>query len=218
MDIHVLGYFIDYTDPVFLYKLEQLRNVRQIRNEMVIERLQGLGISITMEEVDAEKEGRGNTGRPHIASVLIKKGVVQSMDEAFENYLGKGGLAYCNPPRITPYEAIDLIVTAKGVPVLAHPGLYKNQELILSLINHGLKGIEVYHPDHSQDEESLYKGLAEQYSLIQTAGSDFHGIRDGEVFHGDLGESLWMGCCLSTCKRPNYHNRLELMDWKADMM
>jgi predicted metal-dependent phosphoesterase TrpH len=187
-DIHILGYFVDYEDSTFLKSLEKLRNVRNVRNQMMIEKLNHLGIQITMEEVEREKEGIGNLGRPHIASVLMKKGVVDSIQEAFDKYLGQGALAYCNPPRISPYEAIDLIKLAGGVPVIAHPGLYHDDELVLSLIQYGLKGIEVYHPDHGEEEEKKYAALAEKYQLVKTAGSDFHGMRNGVVFHGDLGD------------------------------
>lgn len=189
-DIHVLGYYVDYQDSKFLKNLEELRNVRQIRNKMVIEKLNGLGIPITLEEVEAQKKGKGNTGRPHIASVLIQKGAVSTIEEAFEKYLGHSGLAYCNPPRITPGEAIHIIREGKGVAVLAHPGLYRDLELVKSLIPYGLQGIEVYHPDHGEEEERLFRQFAEENHLIQTAGSDFHGIRDGQIFHGDLGDKF----------------------------
>lgn len=188
LDIHVLGYFMDCSYPPFLQKLEELKNVRQIRNQMMLAKLNDLGISITIEEVEAPKKEKGNTGRPHIAAVLVKKGVVKSIEEAFEKYLGRSGLAYCNPPRISPEEAIDLIHEAKGVSVLAHPGLYGDLELIKRLIRYGLKGIEVYHPDHGIEEERLFSRIADENHLIKTAGSDFHGIRDGQVFHGDLGD------------------------------
>lgn len=188
-DVHVLGYYMNTSDETFLSRLEELRDVRNLRNRMMIARLAELGIIITLEEVEArKKEPVGNVGRPHIAEVLTEKGVVSSMNEAFERYLGSTGAAYVNPPRITPEEAIDLIHSARGAAVLAHPGLYDNPELVRTLIAHGLDGIEVYHPDNSTEDEELYGALADEAGILKTSGSDFHGMRGGVVFHADLGE------------------------------
>ncbi|WP_027417555.1 PHP domain-containing protein [Aneurinibacillus terranovensis] len=188
-DIHVLGYYIDYSDESFNQQLESLRNVRNQRNQMIVEKLVELGIPITMEEVKSRSTvKKGNIGRPHIAEVLMEKGVVSSIQEAFDQYLGQGKAAYANPPRITPLEAMRMIEEAGGVPVLAHPGLYDDVELVEHLVAEGLKGIEVFHPDHSEADEKFYNDIADRYGLIKTAGSDFHGMRNGEIFHGDLGE------------------------------
>lgn len=189
-EIHVLGYFIDVQDKSFTAFLSRQRNVRQQRNEMVIEKLRSLGIAITMDEVLRKKKSKTrqiNVGRPHIAEVLIDKGVVRSMDEAFEKYLGEGGMAYSTPPRITPAEAIKHIREAGGVPVLAHPGLYGDDQLVEKIIQEGLVGIEVYHPDHTQRMERIYQQLAKKHNLIITGGSDFHGEREGVMYHGAIG-------------------------------
>lgn len=187
-DVHVLGYYIDIQDQVFLERLEELREVRGRRNKIIIARLNELGIDITLEEVEErKKEKAGNIGRPHMAELLMEKGVVSSMKEAFDKYLGSTGAAYVNPPRISPQEAIDIIQAAGGVAVLAHPGLYKNPKLVKSLIEHGLQGIEVYHPDNGEDDMRLYGALADEHNLVKTAGSDFHGTRNDEIFHADLG-------------------------------
>ncbi|MCI1692219.1 PHP domain-containing protein [Aneurinibacillus aneurinilyticus] len=187
-DVHVLGYYMDINNCAFLQRLEELREVRGKRNRMMIEKLNELGISITMEEVErSKKEKAGNIGRPHMAEVLMEKGVVTSMKEAFDKYLGSTGAAYVNPPRISPEEAIDIIQEAGGVAVLAHPGLYKNPEMVRKLIKHGLQGIEVYHPDNDEEDTRLYEALADEYHLVKTAGSDFHGMRGTEIFHADLG-------------------------------
>ncbi|MGC4377115.1 PHP domain-containing protein [Fictibacillus sp. Mic-4] len=187
-DIHVLGYYINHLDQSFLSKLDQLRNVRNERNHMIIEKLNKLGIPITLDEVAEKRKAKeGNIGRPHIAEVLMEKGIVSSLKEAFDVYLGKGKLAYATPKRISPEEAVKMIIKAGGVPVLAHPGLYDEDELIPQLVNVGLQGLEVYHSDHSDEQEEHYKKLADNYRLLPTAGSDFHGIRNGVVFHGDIG-------------------------------
>lgn len=187
-DVHVLGYYMNTVDEGFLVRLEELRDVRHLRNKMMLAKLAELGIHITLDEVAArKKDAVGNVGRPHIAEVLIEKGIVSSMEEAFSRYLGSTGAAYVNPPRITPEEAIDLIHAAGGVAVLAHPGLYKNPELVRTLIAYGLDGIEVYHPDNNTEDEVLYSALADEAGISKTAGSDFHGMRNDIVFHADLG-------------------------------
>ncbi|SEN06974.1 PHP domain-containing protein [Lihuaxuella thermophila] len=187
-EIHMLGYFIDTQHPDLLNKLKAQREVRKLRNRMMIEKLNELGIDITMEEVEAKKRGPNlNVGRPHIAEVLIDKGVVQSMDEAFDRFLGRDGLAYVTPERISPQDAIELVHASGGVAVIAHPGLYERDELIPELVRKGLNGIEVNHPDHPEQAKERYRLLAEQYQLIATAGSDFHGERNGSMYHAPLG-------------------------------
>ncbi|MCK9906057.1 hypothetical protein MXD63_39465, partial [Frankia sp. Cpl3] len=130
-----------------------------------------------------------NIGRPHMAEELMELGIVSSMEEAFEKYLGKGGLAYLNPPRINPQQAIQLIKQSGGAAVLAHPGLYDDDELVEELIVYGLDGIEVWHPDNDQNAVARYQALAQDYGLVMTGGSDFHGWRGEEPFHAMLGSS-----------------------------
>lgn len=190
-DIHVLGYYIDVADDTLLSRLEELRRTRDRRNEMLIERLRELGIDITMDEVrehlDTVKALDETIGRPHIANALVKKGVVSSMQQAFEMYLGKGAPAYVSPERIHPRQAIDWIHEAGGTAVLAHPGLYDDDALVAELIDYGLDGIEAYHSEHSPETEAKYARLAESNGLLITAGSDFHGEREGIVYHAQIG-------------------------------
>ncbi|WP_206425307.1 PHP domain-containing protein [Staphylospora marina] len=188
-EIHMLGLFIDHKDPGLLEKLEELRDVRRRRNLMMIDKLNELGIDLTLEEVEAKKRGKAdlNVGRPHIAEVLMEKGIVRSMEEAFDKYLGKNGLAYVTPDRISPVEAIRLIHRSKGAAVIAHPGLYGMDEILPWLVENGLDGIEVNHPDHTEEDKARYLRLAEQWNLAVTAGSDFHGERNGSMYHAPLG-------------------------------
>lgn len=190
-DVHVLGYFIDPENRLFLDRLEQMRRTRDLRNDMMLARLAELGLPVTMEEVleqSKKQPGKDETiGRPHIAQVMIAKGYVADMSEAFDRYLGKHGAAYVNPPRIRPEDAIDWIREAGGVPVIAHPGLYEDEQLVRRLIDYGVSGIEAFHPDHSPETESHYSQLAQSNGLLVTAGSDFHGSRNGVVFHAPLG-------------------------------
>lgn len=191
IDIHILGYYTDWQNPQWRKKLMSLLDTRERRNEMIINNLQGMGIAITLEEVveEARKQGKdgGTIGRPHIASLLIAKSVVASMQEAFDQYLGSDGAAYANPPRLHPFEAIEWIREAGGTSVIAHPGLYGNDALVEAIIQHGVEGIEVYHSDHTPEDEARYEQLANEHGLIITGGSDFHGARHGAVFHGPIG-------------------------------
>lgn len=191
-DIHVLGYFLDPEDERLLERLARLRSVREERNGLIIGKLQQLGLSITLEEV---KAGLARTlrpdeslGRPHIADALVRKGYAADMRDAFDRYLAEGKPGYASLPRIAPEEAFVWIREAGGTPVLAHPGLYGDDELVRSILERGKPdGIEVYHSDHGTEEELRYAAMAERYGLIVTGGSDYHGVRQGVVFHGDLG-------------------------------
>lgn len=196
-DIHILGYYVNHRDDRFLERLQELRDTRDRRNELMIERLQQLGLNVTLAEVvehagkaDFSKaQDNGETiGRPHIAAVMLAKGYVGSISEAFDKYLGRDGKAYINPPRITPFQAVDWIREAGGTPVIAHPGLYHDDELVEQIIRYGVDGIEVYHSDHSAEDESRYAAMAARHGLLATAGSDFHGERGGELFHAYIGD------------------------------
>ncbi|WP_442950617.1 PHP domain-containing protein [Paenibacillus sp. FJAT-27812] len=196
-DIHILGYYTSNDDEKWLTRLASLRRVRDQRNEMILDKLCELGIAITMDEVVAAAHGDGklealqdaavSIGRPHIAAVLVNKGIVSTMKEAFDRYLKTGAAAYVNPPRLNPFEAVDWIREAGGTSVIAHPGLYGNDSLVEEIIRYGVQGIEVFHSDHGPKEERRYAQLAARYQLIATGGSDYHGSRQGVIFHGEIG-------------------------------
>ncbi|MUG44882.1 PHP domain-containing protein [Paenibacillus woosongensis] len=191
-DIHVLGYYIDTMDERLLGRLQRLRATREARNELILEKLHALGMPLTLQEI---KDGLGrplrpdeSIGRPHIADALVRKGYAENMRDAFDRYLGEGKPAYASVPRIAPGEAMQWIREAGGVPVLAHPGLYGDDELVKRIIAQGQPaGIEVYHSDHGAADEQRYLEMAEEFDLIPTAGSDYHGVRQGVIFHGDIG-------------------------------
>ncbi|MNH77052.1 hypothetical protein D3C73_293380 [compost metagenome] len=191
-DIHVLGYYLQYEDERLCSRLEHLRTVRETRNERIIEKLNDLGIPITMNEVISglgrELGPDDSVGRPHIADVLVQKGAVADLREAFDKYLAEGAAAYISLPKVSPVEAITWIKEAGGASVIAHPGLYGDDDLVRHIIKEGQPaGIEVYHSDHGPEEEGRYSDMAREYGLIMTGGSDYHGVRQGQVFHGDLG-------------------------------
>jgi predicted metal-dependent phosphoesterase TrpH len=190
-DIHVLGYYVGYRNPLFQTRLKSLRDTRERRNDMIIDKLRELGMDVSMEEVidrlDRTLDIGETIGRPHIATLLLGKGYVASIKEAFDRYLGSHGAAYVNLPRITPQQAITWIREAGGCAVLAHPGLYGNDDLVSHLIASGLDGIEAYHSDHTLEQEKRYVDLAVRHRIIVTGGSDFHGERGGAEYHGPIG-------------------------------
>ena len=179
--MHLLGYFINIHHPRLSERLKYLQRAREERNPRMVEKLNWLGVNITYEEV-VRASGGGQVGRPHFAQVLIEKGYVRNFQEAFDRYLKKGAPAYVDKLRFTPREAIHFINEASGVAVLGHPktlglnGSLEMENLILSLLKEGLKGIEVYYPEHSSSEIAKYKALAEKHGLILTGGTDYHGI------------------------------------------
>jgi len=191
-DIHILGYYADDRDPVFLERLASQRKVRDSRNERIVAKLNELGVPLTWEAVlDAAGRDRGpdeTVGRPHIAEALLRMGAVASVQEAFDRYLAEGRPAYVLPPRIAPAEAIAWIHEAGGAAVIAHPGLYGADETVEALLATGeADGIEAYHSDHSAEDESRYAAMAARFGVPATGGSDFHGERKGRVYHGPIG-------------------------------
>lgn len=187
-DVHVLGYFTNNKDEQWQHRIAQLGATREARNSMLIDKLNELGISITWDEVKAVSGEDGSVGRPHFAEVLIKKGIVKTKQQAFDEYLGEHGKAFVQPRRIHPTEAFQWIREAGGVCVLAHPGLYNDEALVEELLAAGPDGVEVNHSDHTEQQIERYSRLAEKYGLIATSGSDFHGANeDGSTFHGSLG-------------------------------
>jgi len=183
---HLLGYSIRLDDPALNQALEKLQQARKNRNPAIISRLNDLGIAITLDEVRQEA-GEGQLGRPHIAKLLVKKGFVESMNQAFDRYLGADGPAYVDKFRIECRKAIALISDAGGIPVLAHPGLLKCKthgqfgDLIAGLKKMGILGVEVFYPEHSPEQTQLFAELAQQQHLMLTGGTDFHGSIHPEI-------------------------------------
>lgn len=186
---HILGYSIRLDDPILNQTLEKLRWARKNRNPAILKRLGELGIALTLEEV-REEAGEGQLARPHIAKLMLKKGIVTSMDEAFDKFLGTGKPAYVDKYRIECTSAIDIILGAGGIPVLAHPGLldYQNDtqlsEMLARLKQMGIRGIEVYYPEHTPDQTRLFSKLAQDHALLMTGGTDFHGAMHPEINMG----------------------------------
>ncbi len=175
-ELHVLGYCFDSQSIELKTELERLRNSRIERAKRMIQKLRNLGIKIDYERVE-ELAGTGSIGRPHIAQVMMERGYINNFKEAFNKYISRGGPAYVERDKITPAEAIRLVLKAKGIPVLAHPLTSENFEtLITELLAAGLMGMEVYYNNYTAEQIKGLVGIAVKYNLIMTGGSDFHGI------------------------------------------
>ncbi len=184
-ELHILGYFLDYQDARLNERLARLRDSRHRRNPKIIERLQAAGIAITYEEVRA-LAGTDSVGRPHIARVLMEKGVVASAKEAFDLWLADGRPAYVPRELPTPSAAMQWIREAKGLPVLAHPTWVKPTDgtltdLVRQLKADGLDGVEVHYSTHTPRQTREYLALAKQLDLLVTGGSDFHGLTKPDI-------------------------------------
>lgn len=184
-ELHILGYFLEWRDPVLNQRLAGLRASRHDRNPRIIERLRALGHDITYDEV-RELAGTESVGRPHIARVLMDKGYVTSAKEAFDRFLAQGKPAYVSRELPEPAEAIAWIRAARGVPVLAHPlwakkdgeGLY---QLCEKLKAEGLGGMEVHYSTHNPRQTADLLDIARRLDLLVTGGSDFHGLTKPDI-------------------------------------
>lgn len=187
-EVHILGYYIDYHNSRLIKRLEEIRWARYERAQKMIHKLNGLGMSISFDQVQ-DLAGGDLIGRPHIALALIKNNYVFSIAEAFNKYIGKGKPAYVNRYKFLPQEAIDLIKTVGGIPVLAHPGLIADEPVILDIIKLGIEGLEVYYPQHDENQIAKFLDLSRKYNLLVTGGSDYHG-NSNENFRNSLGCSF----------------------------
>jgi len=179
-EIHVLGYFIDYTSDELRSTLERFRSSRQRRAQGMTAKLRDLGINIDWQRVQ-EIAGDGSIGRPHIAQAMLEKGYIKSIRDAFNGYIEHGGPAYVEREKMTPAEAVALILRSNGLPVLAHPFTASDPEaMIIELKAAGLIGIEAYYNGYTADEINRLVGMADSHSLIATGGSDYHGLDDSD--------------------------------------
>jgi predicted metal-dependent phosphoesterase TrpH len=174
MELHILGYFVDASHEPLRERLLGFREERIGRARAMVERLHQLGVVIDFEHV-LVVAGPGVIGRPHIAQVLMKDGHAVGMDDAFKRFLGRDGAAFIARPAFSPDEAISLIHGAGGISVLAHPGGAVTDALIEQLASEGLRGLEVWHPQHGPATVRRLRALASRLNLVETGGSDFHG-------------------------------------------
>jgi len=173
-EVHILGYYFDYQGAYINNILKKLQQKRVDRAKKIVEKLNQLGIEISYERVRTIASGP-SIGRPHIAEAMIEKHYVNSMKEAFDKFIGEDAPAYVHRAKLTPFEAINIIKQANGIPVLAHPGLLKDQSIIYDLIDNGIMGLEVYHSKHDENQTEYYIKVASENGLLMTGGSDSHG-------------------------------------------
>ena len=187
-EVHVLGYGVQPSDDATRIKIESLRDVREARAKSLLSKLSALGIAINFERVKAFA-GDGMIGRPHVARAMVEAGVVRTVNQAFDEYLGEGKPGFVSHEGLTPQQAIALIHRAHGAAVVAHPMLYKGnlEGLLQDVIAAGLDGIEAFYPAHTPEQTQHFVRLAEKQGLIVTGGSDFHGpLGDLEVSLGTI--------------------------------
>ena len=175
-EVHILGYFIDHTNRNFQAALEKMRDSRWERARRMVTKLEKMGCPVDWERV-REIAGGGTIGRPHIAQAMMERGYIEFFQEAFEKYIGRDGPAYVEREKVTPSGAVELIVQAGGLPVLAHPlTIPEPEQLATKLQAVGLIGIETYYASYAAEDVQRLITIADRHNLVTTGGTDFHGI------------------------------------------
>lgn len=178
-ELHVLGYFIDYKDPVLINSLEKIRESRVGRAQKMVEKLRNLGLPVAWDRVQELARGE-SICRPHIAQALLEKGYVSAEREAFDKYIGRNGPAYVEREKVKPADAVAMIKKAGGLPVLAHPAdIADLEKLISGLKAAGLIGIEAYYGEYDARTMNRLISIARRYGLLTTGGTDYHHFQDG---------------------------------------
>ena len=196
-EIHLLGYFVDHEDDELQGTLSTFRDGREGRARKMVERLDEMGLPVPWERVE-ELSGGGAIGRPHIAQAMVEAGYIEYPKDAFDRYLGRNGPAYVERARLTPAEAVRMVVSNGAVPVMAHPtfsvprmddeGVAELRRILVELRGEGLAGMEVYYGVYEPDTVALLKSMADELGLIACGGSDYHASGNpGEARPGDVG-------------------------------
>ena len=178
-EVHIVGLFINPTEPRLVEVLQMTRDERHLRVEKMVGLLRKMKINVTLERV-MKFAGVGSPGRPHVAQALVECGQVPTIGDAFRHYIGSGGPAHIPKYQLSPHDAAETIHGAGGVAILAHPGARLEDSLVRMLITQGIDGIEVYHPLHDEIQIEHYKQMALDMGLLISGGSDSHGdINEG---------------------------------------
>lgn len=178
-DVHIVGLFIDYKNETFLNHLKNFVDSRELRNKKMCDKLTEAGIPVIYEEL-IEMFGDSVLTRAHYARYMLSKGYIKSLPEAFERYIGDHSPYYIPREKVTPKQGVELILNAGGVPILAHPILYKLgkdalETLVKDLKEYGLVGIEAIYSTYTNADERTIRNLASKYNLLISGGSDYHG-------------------------------------------
>ena len=190
-EIHIVGLYVNENDADLNKQLKYYREKRVTRNFEILEKLNSLGVNITIDDVKERCTG-DVISRAHIAKALVSKGFVGSYTEAFDRYLGDNKCAYVPRETLNYEESMELITKAGGVPVLAHPLLYKMSDtnlenMMVKLRQKGLKAVEVYYSTHSNSDTQHIMAMANRVGLIYSGGSDFHGATKPKI---DMGTGM----------------------------
>jgi predicted metal-dependent phosphoesterase TrpH len=184
-EVHIIGYFLDTKNPALIERVSHFQAVRQNRIYEMAAALNKLGVPLKAEAVFALANCK-SPGRPHVARTLVKEKLVGSLDEAFERFLKKGRPAWVPKTKMSALESVELIHSAGGLAVMAHPGLNRTDEIIPDLVDAGLDGIECFHTKHSTAMSERYLEIADQYHLLVTGGSDCHGFSKAKPLIGTV--------------------------------
>jgi len=177
-ELHVLGYFIDYTDNDLLVSLGKIRESRVGRAEKMVDKLRELGMLVEWQRIMDLARG-DSICRPHIAQAMLEKGYVSSEKEAFDKYIGRNGPAYVERDKVKPVDAVRIIKKAGGLPVLAHPADIQDLDAMLKeLMGAGLVGLETYYGQYDSATVERLAGIADEYKLLKTGGTDYHHFQD----------------------------------------
>jgi predicted metal-dependent phosphoesterase TrpH len=193
-EVHLLGYYVDPSSGPLLAALAGLAARRRDRMAEMVDRLNGLGVSVTLDEVQ-ELAGSGSVGRPHLARALVARGAATDVADAFDRYLAAGRPAYVRRQPFSPEEAVALVRAAGGVPVLAHPLTTGDPAAVIERLRPvGLVGLEVYYGEYDEATRRSLGALADRHDLLATGGSDYHG--EGFKAGRDLGGAAVPATCL----------------------
>src|SRR3989304_1335452 len=174
LEVHILGHFIHPDDAQLTRFLALSRDDRIERIRRMIDKLWSLGLPLDADEILTQAPG-SSVGRPHLAQAMVRRGYVTSVQEAFDRYLTPGKPAHVERSRVPAAEVMSAIKRAGGVPSLAHPGVYGRDKMIPRLVEQGLMGLEVPHPDHDADAIFRYERMRLRYGMLAAGGSDYHG-------------------------------------------
>ncbi len=177
--MHLVGLFLPDPPTGLRATLQDLQDRRNNRNDRILAKLQEAGVDVTLKEIQ-ELAGEASIGRPHIARVLVQKGMVEDIDQAFQKYIGPGGAAYVPKDKLEPERAIEVLKREGATVILAHPytleiSTQELRELLGRLKEQGLDGMEAYYSDHTPEQTETYLRLCREYDLLVSGGSDFHG-------------------------------------------
>ena len=216
-EIHILGYYVDYEDQALQRVLKEFRQGREGRGRLMVEKLNGLGLNVSWDRVQEISDG-GAIGRPHIAQAMVEAGYVDYPKDAFDRYLGRDGPAYVARTKLTPGDAMDLLISNGALPVMAHPTYSETKsdrtevpslrETVSDLKRGGLVGMEVYYGDYTPDQVSYLCGIATELGLVPCGGSDYHASGNpGEPQPGTVGPPMSTVEQLAKIKRSSPYRR-----------